>query len=83
MEDGPESQEISASKMGEDCWASIFLWFREYTKARHAGKSDRKRRDEAPTKNESHDGRDKENQSEEKNGGEQQVVGQRTISCTQ
>ena len=37
MEDGPESQEISNSKMDEDCWAKIVSWFREYDLQRKQG----------------------------------------------
>ena len=30
VKDGPEGQKYEPCQMGEDCWARIFSWFREY-----------------------------------------------------
>ena len=74
-----ESQEISVSKMGRRLLDKNFLVVQgvlSASKASHAGRLNREGRDEATAKNESHQVRDKENQSERKNGLEQQLVGQ-------
>ena len=46
------------------------------TTAGHKGMSNRGGRDEAAAENDSHEGDDKANQSERKNGCEEQLVGQ-------
>ena len=76
VENGSKKQEISASKMGEDCWARIFLMVQRVQsapKARHAGKFDGGGRDEAAAKNENYGGYDNEKQSKRKNGCQRSV----------
>ena len=71
-------KEYQPRKWCEDYWARIIPWFRECLLQRKQGMQEGQTEEEEMSpaaENENHEGDDEENQSERKNGCEQQWVG--------